>query len=132
MTKRAPTPKARPRGTGTIRYRGGNHEARWRGDDGREIAQRFPTEKAAAEHLDRELVRKREARDRGERYVNPNATGPKLGDVAEEWYADRALKLTSKTLLSYRSALDVHILPAFGRSRSARSPSPQSNGSTRR
>ncbi|MGD9998021.1 MAG: tyrosine-type recombinase/integrase [Ilumatobacteraceae bacterium] len=115
MTRKTPTPKPRARGTGTIRVQGGMFEARWRGNDGREIAQRFPTERAAAEHLDEQLVAKRKAKTTGARYVAPNNLGPTVAEEAEGFMADRAAKgLTPHSLVSYSGVVRGYIIPYFG------------------
>src|SRR5437868_2675285 len=52
---------------------------------------------------------------RGERV----APAPRLtfGQAAEAWFEDKAPALADKTRRCYRYALDVHLLPQFGRER---------------
>lgn len=47
-------------------------------------------------------------------YVAPSAGRILLGDVAEKWMASK-VNLSASTAARYRSALDVHILPRFGK-----------------
>ncbi|NLE78233.1 MAG: site-specific integrase, partial [Rhodococcus sp.] len=45
-------------------------------------------------------------------YVAPSAGRITLGEVAEKWFTSK-VNLSASTASRYRSALDVHILPAF-------------------
>jgi integrase len=46
-------------------------------------------------------------------YVNPSAGKVVFGELAESWLAGK-VNLAASTRARYRSALDVHLLPAFG------------------
>ncbi|WAL46559.1 phage integrase central domain-containing protein [Rhodococcus pyridinivorans] len=47
-------------------------------------------------------------------YVPPSAGRVTFGEIAEQWMAAK-VNLSTSTAARYRSALDVHILPTFGR-----------------
>ncbi len=46
-------------------------------------------------------------------YVKPSAGKVVFGELAESWLAGK-VNLSASTRARYRSALDVHLLPAFG------------------
>ena len=64
----------------------------WRGNDGREQSRRFPTEQAAHDFLDEQMVAKRKAKKTGARYRSPNDLGPTITQEADDWLADLARK----------------------------------------
>ena len=47
-------------------------------------------------------------------YIPPSAGRVTFGEIAEQWMAAK-VNLSASTAARYRSALDVHILPTFGR-----------------
>lgn len=67
-----------------------------------------PTLKAARERR-AEMIAKRA---RGERVVKSKAT---VAEIAEDWFEAKALRLRPRTASYYRSALDLVVLPRFGR-----------------
>jgi Phage integrase, N-terminal SAM-like domain len=61
----------------------------------------------------REFTNSVETRKRDGGYVKPSAGRIVFGEVAESWFAGK-VNLAASTRARYRSALDVHLLPAFG------------------
>ncbi len=47
-------------------------------------------------------------------YAAPSAGKVHFRDVAEDWYAIKAIRVKPKTLEGYRSLLDTHVLPKWG------------------
>jgi integrase len=103
---------------GAARLRGNSWEARWRKPDGREQSKRgFPNKQAALDYAAAKQTESRRARN-GAEYIDPNRTIPTFATVAEDWYQDRKRRnRTPKTLMGYRSILDRHLLPTFGRTK---------------
>jgi integrase len=46
-------------------------------------------------------------------YATPSAGRALFGDVAEDWYESKTVRLKAKTLEGYRSMLDTHVLPKW-------------------
>jgi integrase len=46
-------------------------------------------------------------------YASPSAGRALFSDVAEAWYTSKSVRLKAKTLESYRSLLDTHVLPKW-------------------
>ncbi len=61
----------------------------------------------------REFAATVEVRKLSGAYVKPSAGRVVFGEVAESWLAGK-VNLSASTRARYRSALDVHLLPAFG------------------
>lgn len=47
-------------------------------------------------------------------YASPAAGKVPFREVAEDWYATKAIRVKPKTLEGYRSLLDTHVLPKWG------------------
>lgn len=85
----------------------GQWQARWRDENGRQRAKRFPTEKKAQRFLDDTLADIRAGRR--------TAAEPKItvGELADRWLT-ASLNLRPRTIETYRRDLDLYILPALG------------------
>src|SRR3981081_1372752 len=46
-------------------------------------------------------------------YASRSAGRASFGDVAEQWYESKTIRLKGKTLEGYRSLLDTHVLPQW-------------------
>src|SRR5271166_783528 len=76
--------------------------------------QRTQTKKRFATMRDaREFAAVVEGQKRSGAYVKPSAGRIAFGEVAESWFSGK-VNLAASTRARYRSALDVHLLPAFG------------------
>jgi integrase len=89
--------------TGAKRY-----VVRYRTPERTQTKRRFTTMRDA-----REFAATVEGRKRSGTYVKPSAGRIAFGEVAESWLAGK-VNLSATTRARYRSALDAHLLPAFG------------------
>jgi integrase len=89
--------------TGAKRY-----VVRYRTPERTQTKRRFKTMRDAKEFAATVEVRKLSGA-----YVKPSAGRIGFGEVAESWLAGK-VNLAASTRARYRSALDVHLLPAFG------------------
>ena len=90
------------------RLSGGRWQARYRDLEHVEHARNFRTKVEAQRWLDEVTA----SRVRGD-YVDPRGGRVTVGEYAEGWYSTTVV-LKPKTRLSYRSLLDVHVLPRWG------------------
>jgi hypothetical protein len=96
--------------TGTVRRRqNGNYEVRWRDGRGQRFSKTFTTASAAREFLQRVLVDLQRGDD-----IDPRRGRRTFGEYAEDWIAGATPRLRPRTLATYRSILDRHLLPEFG------------------
>src|SRR5271165_3835186 len=97
------TIETRETSTGAKRY-----VVRYRTPEHTQTKRRFATMRDA-----REFAADVEGRKRRGARVKPSASRIAFGEVAESWLAGK-VNLAASTRARYRSALDVHLLPAFG------------------
>lgn len=90
-------------------------EVRYRDPQRRDRSKTFKTKaeaEAFAEAIETDI-------NRGD-YLDPRLGKKSFGDWAEEWLETHSTQVKPRTVMGYRGLLDVHLLPAFGRTQLAR------------
>lgn len=83
--------------------------ARWVGDDGQERSESFARKAEAQNHV-AAITGKIQAGT----YADPRKGAVLFSAVAEQWFAAKSTGVKAKTVASYRSVLDMVVLPKWG------------------